>query len=321
MNAVASAVRQWWVDLFHDWDRFWFTPVNPATLCAVRICTGLMLLYTHLVWGKGLEDFFGPDGWLMPDAVHAYHNGWYTWSYFWWLESPAQRLAAHVAALVVFALLTVGLWSRVVSILAAVATLSYIHRAPGSLFGLDQINALLAMYLCVGPSGARYSVDAWLKRRRAPGTVIGQGISAYDASISANIALRLIQVHMCVIYFFAGTSKLMGLAWWNGLAMWLAFGNYEYQSIDMTWLADWPWTLSLLAHVTIVWEVFYCVLIWSRRWRPVMLILAVPLHLGIAFCLGMVTFGLAMLIGNLAFVSPQVIEWTFGGWRKQTTSN
>ena len=35
-----------------------------------------------------------------------------------------------------------------------------------------------------------------------------------------------------------------------------------------------------------------------------MLLLAMPLHLGIAVCLGMITFGLVMLIGNLAsFVS------------------
>jgi hypothetical protein len=40
----------------------------------------------------------------------------------------------------------------------------------------------------------------------------------------------------------------------------------------------------------------------------VMLLLAVPLHLGIAICLGMVTFGLIMLVGNLAFVSPRIVR-------------
>jgi hypothetical protein len=34
----------------------------------------------------------------------------------------------------------------------------------------------------------------------------------------------------------------------------------------------------------------------------------VPLHLGIAVCLGMVTFGLIMLVGNLAFVSPALVR-------------
>ena len=59
-------------------------------------------------------------------------------------------------------------------------------------------------------------------------------------SVTANLAIRLIQIHMCVIYLFAGTGKLMGEAWWDGTAMWMALANLEYQSLDMTWLAGWP---------------------------------------------------------------------------------
>jgi hypothetical protein len=32
------------------------------------------------------------------------------------------------------------------------------------------------------------------------------------------------------------------------------------------------------------------------------------MHLGIAFCMGMITFGLVMLIGNLAFVAPWLVR-------------
>jgi hypothetical protein len=44
-----------------------------------------------------------------------------------------------------------------------------------------------------------------------------------------------------------------------------------------------------------------------------MLLLAVPLHMGIAICLGMVTFGLIMLVGNLAFVPPSLVRALFCG--------
>jgi hypothetical protein len=36
--------------------------------------------------------------------------------------------------------------------------------------------------------------------------------------------------------------------------------------------------------------------------------MSIPIHLGIAFLLGMMTFGLAMIITNLAFVSPWIIR-------------
>ncbi len=94
--------------------------------------------------------------------------------------------------------------------------------------------------------------------------------------------------------------------------MWKAIANLEYQSIDLTWLVNWPRLLNLLTHVTVFWELFYCVLIWPRATRPIMLALAVPMHLGIAFCLGMITFGVVMLIANLSFVSPAVFRAVFG---------
>ena len=36
--------------------------------------------------------------------------------------------------------------------------------------------------------------------------------------------------------------------------------------------------------------------------------MAVGVHLGIAICLGMKTFGLVMIIGNLAFVYPETVR-------------
>ena len=51
------------------WNRFWFNPVDPATLSLIRILAGLMLLYTHLVWSLDLEAFFGKKSWV--DAAAA----------------------------------------------------------------------------------------------------------------------------------------------------------------------------------------------------------------------------------------------------------
>jgi hypothetical protein len=302
VSRLVQYARDWCADVLAGWNRFWFEPADPATLAAIRICTGAMLLYTHLVWGLELTTFFGPHGWLTPEAVGNLQSGSYVWSYLWWFESPAALWTVHVAALIVFAMLTVGLFTRVASILAFVAALAYVGRATGALFGLDQINVMLAMYLAVGPSGDAFSVDRWLKARKAGGTL------PIRRTWTANLAIRLIQIHMCVIYLFAGTAKLTGPAWWDGTAMWMAFGNLEYQSLDMTGLADWPRLMNLMTHVTVYWEIFYCALVWPRLTRPIILLLAIPLHMGIAVCLGMITFGLIMLVGNAAFVPPALIR-------------
>jgi hypothetical protein len=313
VNLIRSYFRELFTTLWRGWLAFWFTPTDTATLGVIRICTGAMLFYTHLVWSLDLEAFFGRDAWLSPAALDAFYGpGSAAWSYLSWIESTSVLWTVHIAALVVFFLLTIGYQSRVTSVLAWLATVAYCNRSPASLFGLDQINGLLAMYLMIGPCGASYSIDRWLARRKA-----GRPLPP-ATSVSANVAIRLIQVHMCIIYLFAGLSKLSGPSWWNGYAIWLSVANLEYQSIDMTWLADYPQLISLLTHVSVMWEVSYMFLVWPRLTRPLWIAMAIPLHLGIAVCLGMITFGLIMLVGNLAFVSPALVRTFLNGLSRRS---
>lgn len=297
-------MKNWFRDAWQAWDRFWFSPTDAATLAVIRIFAGAMLLYTHFVWTLELEGFFGRAGWLSKEFVYRYHDSAYAWSHLYWIESSALLWGVHLLALCVFASLTVGFRSRLSAALAALLTISYAHRASGALFGLDQINGFLALYLMVGPCGDVFSVDAWLGKKRAKPEA--------TPKVSCNIAIRLIQIHLCIVYLFAGCGKLFGQSWWEGTALWGAFANLEYQTLDMTWTASQMWIVDAMTHVTLFWEVSYIALIWHRLSRPVVLLLAIPLHLGIAMCMGMVTFGLVMLIANLAFVSPELIRRMWG---------
>jgi hypothetical protein len=303
-ETLSSECRQWMAHTIESWDRFWFRPAAPHTLAVIRILAGWMLLYTHLVWSLDLLAFLGPNSWITSDASReiAELQGAWTWSYLWYIESPVLLWLQHLVALGIFLLLMVGLWTRVVAVLAWMITVAYCHRLTGALFGLDQVNVMLAMYLMVGPAGSVYSVDRWLARRKKT------DLGAPPPAVSTNVAIRLIQLHMCVIYLFGGIGKMRGAAWWVGDAFWFSIASYEYQSLDLIWLSASPLTIALITHLTVFWETFYCVLIWPRATRPLMLALAVLVHGGIAVALGMPTFGTAMLIGNLAFVSPRWVE-------------
>jgi hypothetical protein len=264
-----------------------------------------MLVYTHGVWSIDLVGFFGPDGRLPLEFARAMHNTPLAWSFLYQLQSPLALWTAHGLSLIVLMLFTLGLWTRWTSIGAVVITISYAHRSVGALFGLDQINSFLVLYLAMGPSGQCYSLDGWLWGRRGrAGELI--------PSIPANIAIRLIQLHMCVVYLFAGLGKLLGPSWWAGTALWGAFANLEYQTLDMTWVASYPIAVNIVTHVILAWEISYVALIWPKLTRPLMLALAIPLHLGIGICMGMITFGLIMLVGNMAFLSPVLVEQVIG---------
>jgi hypothetical protein len=246
MTLVSDYLRELGRAAVAGWNRFWFTPQDPATLGAIRILAGAMLFYTHLIWSFDLEGFFGPSGWLAPEALDAAYGDARAlfWSHWHWTHSPVAMWTAHIAALVIFALLTVGLFTRAVSILAWLLTVSYAHRVmPAALFGLDDINVMLAMYLMIGPSGAAYSLDRWLTRRKGRageeralsgsqarpktpppsqvedppwrrGVGGGSGIDMprrqIAPSVTANVAIRLMQIHLCIIYLFSGLGKAMG---------------------------------------------------------------------------------------------------------------
>jgi hypothetical protein len=315
MKASVAAVRNYCAEFWEAWNRFWFTPADPATLSLIRLLAGALMLYTHFVWSFDLEGFIGPNGYIPVDFLRErIHTPpptadvpdpspmWSVWSIFFWIESSWLLWTVHILAIVVFAMLALGLFSRTAAVLGFALAVQYAHRVtPGAYFGLDKANCMLAMYLMLGPCGARYSLDRLWKLRR--------GQAAEPApSPSANLAIRLLQIHLCIVYLFSGLAKLGGGSWRTGSAVWWAAANYEYQSLDMTWLANWPMLVALLTHATVFWELFYCALVWNRFTRALTLWMAMAVHAGIGLFLGMITFGAAMIIANLSFLKPQTVR-------------
>jgi hypothetical protein len=304
---MITACQAWLADWGRWWNRFWFTPDDPALLGLMRVLVGSMVFYTHAVWTIDLEQFFGnaallPRDYrnLLGDGNSSYGLPSLLWSHFDWLPADSWLLPVHLVGLAIIALFTVGLWTRWTGILTALLVISYVNRTTGAQYGLDQINSFLTLYLALGPSGEFLSVDSFLARRQ------GRGVGS--RSVLANIAIRLIQVHMCIVYLFAGLGKLQGDTWWNGQAIWGAVGNYEYQTLDLTWLAAHMGWVNLITYGTLFWEVSYPFLIWPRLTRPIWLAMAIAVHAGIGLAMGMITFGLIMIFGNLAFLNSALIR-------------
>lgn len=313
--ALASSVRDWWRDGTGSWNAFWFTPRDPTTLGLMRIATGAMLFYAHLVLAIDLTAFLGEAAWIDNETARSLHDGSYgdpDWgrSYLWHIDRPLGIWIHHGFTMLVTLAFAAGLLTRVTAPLAWFLQLMLIHRLTGALFGLDQIATYVAMYLMLTPCGSRFSIDAWLRRRfrrrlddRAA-RFLRWMLPPPTPSVAANVGTRLLQIHLCVIYLFGGLAKARGQMWWDGTAVWFAVGNFEYQSIDMTWMSRYPLLFSTLSHVTLFWEIFYCALVWPKWTRPLVLAIAVAVHGGIAMFLGMITFGVMMIVANMIFVDP-----------------
>ena len=125
------------------WTRYWFTPADPRPLAIVRILAGGLALMLWLSYAADLQAWFGPAGIVSPDLLDQWRSGWAA-SLFDFAVAPAVLTALYAAGAVVLALLTVGLATPVVSILAAIFFSSLLHRGPMLAGPADDANQALS---------------------------------------------------------------------------------------------------------------------------------------------------------------------------------
>jgi hypothetical protein len=245
------------------------------------------------------------------------------------VTDPLAMRVMHASILLIMFLFTIGCCTRITSVLTWLAALSYIQRSQISLFGMDTMMNITLFYLMIGPSGAALSFDRWLALRRSTGK--SEPISFRrlledrpEPMVSANLAIRLFQVHFCIIYMAAGLSKLMGSSWWNGTALWATVANYEFTPIrfavyagPLRWLCQhrWLWEIVMSTGVlyTLALEISFPFLVWRPRYRGFMVAGSVVLHTGIAISMGLIGFGIFMLALVMCFFPPETVHaWLDG---------
>jgi hypothetical protein len=227
--------------------------------------------------------------------------------WFFLPDSPEVIRGFYAAFLVAAACLILGLGTRIAIVFCWLGHVSYLQRGIVIYSGMDAVLLTLLFYLCFAPAGATASVDAWMAARRRKMTE-----RASQPSLSAGLVLRLIQVHLCLIYFCAGTAKLQGPTWWNGTAVYLTLMNHEYSAWDMSWMArhEMLWQVVSLAgsYLTLAVEIGLPFLIWNRTLRPFVLAAALVLHAGVAVTTGLSAFQAAMVAGLAAFLPAEFLR-------------
>src|SRR5262245_37106627 len=76
MDSKSSLAKESFQDRWaRSWNAFWFTPMDPTVLGAVRICCGLITLYTVIAYSFALQQFMGPNAWYgLEDRLDEVHN-------------------------------------------------------------------------------------------------------------------------------------------------------------------------------------------------------------------------------------------------------
>ena len=163
-------------------------------------------------------------------------------------------------------------------------------------YGMDNFMTIGLFYLMLSPLPDRLSLD-WRLRDLRPKNPQLLGFWR-----------RVLQLHLCIIYFFSGLTKWLGSGWWDGSNVWRALIRPPFNVIDPEILVRWKDFLPLAGILVCLLESGYPFFIWSSRTRKIWLLGVCAMHLLIGVAMGMYLFSLVMIVLNVAAFGPDLFR-------------
>lgn len=250
-------------------DRLLAQPARMRPLEQLRIAVGVITV-VHL-W-PFLTD--GLAGRTYHDTFHHPYVGWYP------ELSPPAYTTLLIAGVIAAAAMSIGLASRVATSTAFAVVAYNLLLSTTHYHNNRAYLAIVLGVLACAPLGHELSLDAWL-RRRGGGTA--------RSTTAPGWTIWLLRFECATVYAASGISKLLDPDWFGGTVTWLRAVADESQ-IRAAWVPDWYGDLVLersthivVAKVIIATELFIAIGLWSRRTRPVAVVVAVVFHLSIQF--------------------------------------
>ncbi len=279
---------------------FLFPPETDKWLAVLRIGLGLQVtvysLFLKSDWnylfagtGKGLvsrelgeaiisldSPFIPKLGWLI--ALGGYLN----------IGEETVLSVAWACLLVAGCCLLLGLFCRPAAIVAWFLHLCAAQSGGLLAYGADNFMTMGLFYLMLSPLPDQFSLDHRLVKTKPK-----------DPQL-LGFWRRLLQVHLCLVYFFGGLGKSLGSGWWDGSNLWRALTRPPFDIISPDILLRFKYLLPILGVSIVLIELGYVFFIWMKKTRFVWLVGIVGMHIAIGLTMGMYLFALVMIVLNLA---------------------
>ena len=111
---------------------------------------------------------------------------------------------------------------------------------------------------------------------------------------------RVLQVHLCFVYFIGGLAKSLGSGWWDGSNLWRSLIRPPFNLVSPDLLIHFKYVLPLLGISICLLELSYPVFIWMKRTRRIWLAGILAMHAAIGLMMGLYLFALVMIVMNVA---------------------
>jgi hypothetical protein len=266
-------------------------------LQVVFYCLSLSRDWTYLLAGRGgLINRNLSEAILSLESPMIPRLGWLVRSGAQFgIGEEAMLSAVWICLLCVGCLLLVGLFCRPVAIAAWCLHLAAVKSGDLTSYGVDNLTTIGLFYLMLSPLPDRYTLDArWLKKPAQDRQLLG-------------FWRRVLQVHLCFIYFFGGLTKALGVGWWNGTNLWRALTRPPFDVISADILIRFKHFLPITGVAVWLLEIGYPFFIWHRHLRRPWLFAILAMHVAIGLAMGMYLFASVMIVLNLAAFGPGIL--------------
>jgi hypothetical protein len=109
-------------------------------------------------------------------------------------------------------------------------------------------------------------------------------------------------VQVCIVYFFSAVTKLTDESWMNGTAV---FQTSQINHYSLPWFTQHSSGLRplfiFLNYLVLGYQLLFPIVVWIKKAKKVFLIIGILMHLYIAFVMGLVSFGLVMILCYIYF--------------------
>jgi len=288
-----------------------YMTIDRRVLGAVRIANGLVLLYDLARRFRVREVYYSNAGILSNHYLLFQPEDHPQFSFLTAFSTPAEVTAAFLAIGFVYVCYTLGLFTRVMKILALVCLTSLNAR---NLFAEDGgVSTLinLSLWSAFLPVGDRFSLDAVIAQARLATVRARVAARRKLAKPVVSYAVLALLLQTLVIYVLNATQKT-GPSWRNGEAVHYVLWQLRINTDFAWWLAhhEPAWFSPLASRGTVIVETAIPLLLvypYARWMRTVAFGLCVALHLGIAATMTLGPFSYAMI----ALVLSRVPEEAF----------
>jgi hypothetical protein len=246
--------------------------------------------------GRGLISRQLAEAMLSTESTFVPRIGWFvTIGRGLGLSEDAILNLVWIATLCAGICLLMGIFSRVAAITSWFLHLAAVKSGDLAAYGVDNLVTIGLFYLMLSPLPDRLALECrWRSRQSQDRRLL-------------RFFRRVLQLHLCLIYFFGGLTKALGVGWWNGANLWRALTRPPFDIISADILIRFKYVFPVLGVAVFLLEIGYPIFIWHRQLRRVWLVGILVMHLGIGVAMGMYLFASIMIVLNVAAFGPGIL--------------